>query len=241
MADRYFAASPIAGERAVLAGSEAHHLAHVMRAAVGDEIVVFDGGGSEYRARVAGIGRSEIELTILSRADVDREAAARVTLGVALPKGERQRWLVEKAVELGVARLVPLMTERGVARESAAAVERLRRAVVEASKQCGRNRLMEIGAPESLNDFLNANAGAALRLIAEPGAPDVAEVVAEFSGRGVARPLVALVVGPEGGFTAAEVELALAAGWQAVGLGKRILRVETAALALAWSVIARFE
>ena len=241
MADRYFVASPVDGARAVLAGAEAHHLAHVMRAAAGDEIVVFDGSGSEYRARVERIDRAQIELAILSQAVVDREAAARITLGVALPKGERQRWLVEKAVELGVERLVPLATERGLARESVAAVERLRRAVVEASKQCGRNRLMEIGAPEGLGDYVRANAGAALRLIAEPGAAGIAGVVEAFSRGCGERPVAALAIGPEGGFTATEVDAARAAGWQAVGLGKRILRVETAALALAAAVITPFE
>src|SRR5579885_1803665 len=108
MADRYFVAEPITGNSARLADEEAHHLAHVMRAKPGQEVVLFDGGGAEWRARVARVGRSEIELELLTRHEVDRELSCELTLGVALPKGDRQKWLVEKAVELGVRRLVPL-------------------------------------------------------------------------------------------------------------------------------------
>ena len=110
MADRYFVESPIAGDQARLCGAESHHLAHVMRAKPLDEVVLFDGSGAEFLARVERVGRSEIELAVLSRAAVNREARTPLTLAVALPKGDRQRWLVEKAVELGVARLVPLVT-----------------------------------------------------------------------------------------------------------------------------------
>ena len=241
MADRYFSAARVTGEHATLAGSEAHHLAHVMRAKAGHEIVVFDGSGAEFRARIEKVGRAEIELAILCARRSIAKSRVALTLGVALPKGDRQRWLVEKAVELGVARVVPLVTERGVGRESAAAIERLSRSVIEASKQCGRNRLMEIAEPQTLAEFVASRPDDALRLIAEPGGASISSVLDERAeNRSV--PLIAVVaVGPEGGFTTAEVATARDALWQAVGLGGDILRVETAALALAAAVITRFE
>jgi len=174
MTDRYFADTPISGEKATLVGPEAHHLIHVMRAKPGDRVVLFDGGGAEYAAQVERLRRTEVELAILARHEVDRELPVELTLGVALPKGERQRWLVEKAVELGVQRLVPVDTQRSVARPAERTLARLRRAVIEASKQCGRNRLMEIAVLEAWPDFIAANEAVERRLLAHPegGATD---------------------------------------------------------------------
>src|SRR5688572_8850936 len=112
MSDRFFVETPIESERAELIGSEAHHLAHVMRAAVGAEVTLFDGSGAEFPARVIKIGRSQVELVVLERREIDRELPFPLVLGVALPKGDRQKWLVEKATELGVSRIVPLQTSR---------------------------------------------------------------------------------------------------------------------------------
>jgi 16S rRNA (uracil1498-N3)-methyltransferase len=234
MADRYFVELPVTSDRAILADAEAHHLLHVMRAKAGTRVTLFDGSGWEFEAVVERTGRSEVELTIARRQEIDREAQTVVTLGVALPKGERQKWLVEKVVELGVARLVPLETERGVAQPVENALERLRRGVIEASKQCGRNRLMEIAEPMAWNEFLAHCGNVACRLVAHP--TDTANGGTRFT-----RPTLlqdaALAIGPEGGFTDAEVMMAVAQGWQAVDLGPRILRVETAAVALAAQVI----
>src|SRR4030095_7741023 len=130
MADRYFVEPPITGDHAQLVGPEAHHLAHVMRAQSGHRVTLFDGSGSEFAARVKKVGRSAVELTIESRKQVDRELSVRVTIAVALPKGERQRWLVEKLTELGVFRLVPLITDRAVAQPGESALARLRRGVI---------------------------------------------------------------------------------------------------------------
>ena len=233
MSDRYFVESPVASDRAVLAGAEAHHLLHVMRAKAGTRVTLFDGSGWEFDAVVERTGRSEVELAIAGRREIDREAPIAVTLGVALPKGDRQKWLVEKVVELGVARLVPLETERGVAQPVENALERLRRGVIEACKQCGRNRLMEIAGPKAWQEFLAGNVRAACRLVAHPR---------QAPGQSLPRlpvpcEIAALAIGPEGGFTDEEVALAIAQGWQAVDLGPRILRVETAAVALAARVI----
>ena len=168
MSDRYFVESPVASDRAVLAGAEAHHLLHVLRGKVGTRVTLFDGSGWQFDAVVERTDRNEVGLAIVRRQEIDREARIAVTLGVALPKGDRQKWLVEKVVELGVARLVPLETERGVAQPVENALERLRRGVIEACKQCGRNRLMEIDGPMAWGEFLVENASAACRLVAHP-------------------------------------------------------------------------
>jgi 16S rRNA (uracil1498-N3)-methyltransferase len=234
MPDRYFVESPISSDVALLTGAEAHHLHHVMRAKEGTIVTLFDGSGWEFNAVIERVGRGEIELAIRGRQEINREARLAVTLGVALPKGDRQKWLVEKVVELGVARLVPLETVRGVAQPVAKALDRLRRGVIEASKQCGRNRLMEIAPPTAWSTFVAEGGTADLSLVAHP---------AQMPGGGTrftppALPGSALLaIGPEGGFTEDEVALALARKWQAVDLGPRILRVETAAVTLAgWTI-----
>ncbi len=229
MSDRYFVESPIKSDRAVLAGAEAHHLLRVMRARAGTRVTLFDGSGWQFDAVVERISRSDVELTIAGRQEIDREAPIAVTLGVALPKGVRQKWLVEKVVELGVARLVPLKTDRGVAQPVESALDRLRRTVIEASKQCGRNRLMEIAAREAWKEFLDRGRDMSCRLLAHPGEGAL--------GRHISGNTAILAVGPEGGFTDHEVGLAVDQGWQAVDLGPRILRVETAAVVLAARVI----
>jgi 16S rRNA (uracil1498-N3)-methyltransferase len=239
MADRYFVEQAVEGQQARLLGAEAHHLAHVMRAKPGAEVTLFDGSGDEFLARVERVGRSEIELCVLARHAIDREPSIALTLGVAMPKGDRRRWLVEKTVELGVARLVPLETARGNEREGAPA--RLRQAVIEASKQCGRNRLMEIAASMPLADFLASAPAGSLRLFAHANERLARHPLGQIVSAQANPPVVFLAVGPEGGFTQDELDLALARGWQAVGLGPRVLRVETAALALVAAVLTHFE
>lgn len=262
MSQRFFVERPIAGELATLTGDEARHLARVMRAAVGDEVILFDGSGVEFLARVASLGKSAVELEIIERRAIDRELPVRLTLAVALPKADRQKWLVEKATELGVSQLVPLITERGVAQPVDSALVRLRRSVIEASKQCGRNRLMEIGEPAAAGAFFAATVQSpkskiqsqpseasgqgsdeatlvpctlspvpSIRLLADPSGDRLSAT------RWTAGDILA-AVGPEGGFTPQELAAATEHGWQPVSLGRSILRVETAAVALAaWAAL----
>jgi 16S rRNA (uracil1498-N3)-methyltransferase len=225
MSQRFFVETPIGGaDSARLTDAEAQHLTRVMRAKPGDEVTLFDGSGQEFTARVSAIGKSAVDLEIVDRRLVDRELPHPLTLAVSLPKGDRQKVLVEKLVELGVTRLIPLETERSVAEGTPTALARLRRQVIEASKQCGRNRLMEIAQPQTLAQLLAEPPATPRRLLAHPtgNAP-------KSSPPGPA--LVA--VGPEGGFTDAEVASATSSGWEIASLGPRILRIETAALALA--------
>jgi 16S rRNA (uracil1498-N3)-methyltransferase len=227
MSERFFLATPPAGDRAVLAGDEARHLARVLRGQPGDEVVVFAGTGAEWPARIVRLSRDAVELETGPAREDPAPGGPAVTIAVALPKGERQKWLVEKLTELGVARLVPLHTERGVAEATPAACERLRRGVIEACKQCGRNRLLEIGEPRSVTAALADMPPGSRAVIADPGG-----ISLDPRGLAEARSLLALV-GPEGGFTAAEIAAAEQAGAIRVGLGPHILRIETAAIALA--------
>ncbi len=230
MPDRFFVEGPLAAGPARLEGPEAHHFAHVMRGAAGEEIVVFNGQGAEWRARVERVGRAEIALTLFEQQASDRELPVSIHVGAALPKGDRQRWLVEKLVELGAARLTFLQTRRSNAQAGDEAGPKLRRTAIEAAKQCGGNRLLEFGPRTALNEWLTSAPMTAKRFLAHPAqsAAGAGELLASLAG---ARE-VWFAVGPEGGFTDDEVEAALQAGWSIVSLGPRLLRVETAALAL---------
>jgi 16S rRNA (uracil1498-N3)-methyltransferase len=226
MSERFFVATPITGARATLTDDEARHLASVMRAKIGDRLTLFDGSGAEFVATIERIDKRSVELAVAERREVSCELPCSLTLAVALPKGDRHKWLVEKATELGVSRLVPLVTERGVAQPVEAVLERLARGVIEASKQCGRNRLMEIGQPQTIAQLFDSTPGEATRLFADPAGVALAD-------HGPLSHNVLVAIGPEGGFAPGEQAAALAAGWQAISLGSRILRVETAALAAA--------
>ncbi len=229
MSHRFYCDEPIlfdpaGGSAARLSDSEAHHLLHVMRGGVGDHVTLFDGSGYEYEAEVLETTRRDVTLAVLSRTEVNREPPVVVTLGVALPKGDRQKVLVDMLTQLGVARLVPLATEHSVAAPKGSGLDKLRRGVVEASKQCGRNRLMAIDEPMAFREFL-ATTHANRRLIAHPTGGSQATASGAKS--------VAIAIGPEGGFSDVEVTEAEAAGWESVSFGRSILRIETAAIAAA--------
>jgi len=231
MSDRFFVEQPIRGLTVDLAGDEARHLTSVMRASVGNEVTLFDGGGAEFMARIGAISRHSVRLDILERLEISRELPFSLSVAIALPKGDRQKWLIEKTTELGVTRLIPLITERGVAQPVESALDRLRRGVIEASKQCGRNRLMEIAAPRP-----------AVELFADPAIADT-RLIAHLGGQALNstqfRPDASLIVavGPEGGFTEREQEQFGAV--PRVAVGPFVLRAETAAIAAAAALAGR--
>ena len=225
MSQRYFLTTPPAGSRAVLEGDEARHVARVMRAQPGTELEVFDGQGQWWTATVLGIERGTVRLE-LGECQNEPTTEPSLTLAVALPKGDRQKWLIEKLTELGVTRLIPLRTVRGVAAPTAAAIERLRRGVIEACKQCGRCQLLQIAEASTL-ESLGTQQPTAQRLLADPGGLPLAAAVASTGGDLLA------AIGPEGGFTVEEIATAEAAGFKRVSLGPHILRIETAAIAMA--------
>ncbi len=223
----------------VLQGTEAHHLARVLRASPGDQVVLLDGSGWEYLARVMSTDRRNVQLEIVSRQQVDRELPVPVILGTALPKAPRQQAMIESLVQLGVSELVPLQSARAVVRPEPKSLQRLRRWVQEATKQCGRTRLAQVAAPCRFSHWIReatpASEGTVLKLLASPGQRDsVGKLLRKHDPRTVDQ--VRLCIGPEGGFTEEEQELARACGWHLVHLGRRVLRIETAACLLVGAV-----
>ena len=231
MPSRFYTADSIQNDFVALIDEQAHHLMHVLRIKAGQEVTVFDGSGTEATARIESMTKRDVNLEILERRVVDRELPVELTLAVAIPKGDRQKVLVEKLVEVGVANLIPITTERSVAQPNDKAIQRLRKSVIEASKQCERNRLMQIETPCSFADLVTSERFAdSSRLICTTHAAK--SPISKFELADSSRSIV-VAIGPEGGFTRMENESAAANGFQAIQLGHRILRVETAAIVVA--------
>jgi 16S rRNA (uracil1498-N3)-methyltransferase len=234
VADRFYCPGLWVGSRATLIGDEAKHLARVRRVGVGERVELFDGQGKVAEAEVTEVGRDRVELAILTEGPGGRDLDGSLILATAVPKGDRFDWLVEKATELGVTRLVPILTERSVVDPRAAKLERLRRLVIEACKQSGRSRLMELSEPRGWDEWLRfGNDSGEMRLVAHPGGVKLPELQGKSP--------VTIAIGPEGGFTHAEIAAAQQAGYQRIGLGPTILRVETAALVACALVSASLE
>ena len=206
MSRRFYVENEIVGDQLTIDGPDAHHIAVVNRMQPGDDIVLFDGSGREFAAKIVEINKKSASVEIVQTNDISRELQNSVTLAVAIPKGDRQKMLVEKLVELGVYRLIPLNCERSVAIASAKSVERLKRRVIEASKQCGRNVLMTIAPPAKFCDFLEQDEFDC-RLVAHPyKSQSVLDVTSQASYE---NGNVVVAIGPEGGFSESEVELAI--------------------------------
>ena len=230
MPDRFFAPSLPESGTLTLDGPEAHHLMHVLRITAGEKVEVFDGRGLVVSAEVVTIRKRDVELRIVA---ARREAcpAREVILGTAVPKGDRFDWLIEKATELGVTRIVPLITSRSSVDPRDSKLDKLRQTVITACKQCGRNHLLELSPVTAWADFVSHEF------------PNRAAFIAHLSsdarplGLGVStldhQPSTVFAIGPEGGFTEEEVELAVAAGAKPISLGPLVLRIETAAIAIA--------
>jgi 16S rRNA (uracil1498-N3)-methyltransferase len=226
MSNRFYSTAPLDIGESILAGPEAHHLAQVRRFAVGDSVILFNGDGREYRAEILAFAKRQVRLKVTGVAAPDRELGFPLHMAVALPKADRGDYLIEKLTELGVTDLTPIETARSIVRSDTTKLEKLRRAVIEASKQCGRNVLMNVHPPCRLEEWCCSKNLGARKWIADPEAPMPAEVMNSSGGFAVA-------VGPEGGFTKEEIAAAVASGFERIGLGPCILRVETAGVALA--------
>jgi 16S rRNA (uracil1498-N3)-methyltransferase len=222
MSERYFVDQPLAVGPVGIVGPEAHHLAVVCRVRAGDRVYLFNGDGRQYQATIAEAGKRGVRLDIDAVEEPSRELGFRLELAAPLPKGDRGQFLIEKLTELGATEFVPLRTARSVVHPKD--IEKLRRYVIEASKQCGRNVLMRVAPVTEWHEYASRRELPSLRLLAHPGGQAIA---------GGDRTDVTCAVGPEGGFTEEEVALAQGLGWRIVSLGSRTLRVETAALVLA--------
>jgi 16S rRNA (uracil1498-N3)-methyltransferase len=221
----------------------ASHLARVLRARSGDSIILFRGDGREYSGSVESVRGSRVTASVGNGADVDRESPFAITLVQCVPRGDRMDFIVQKATELGVTRIVPVLSQRSVVRLDAAQAEskaaHWRAVVVNACEQCGRNRLPIIEAPAPLIDHLGSDAYLGSGTAAG-GGPGIARFVLEPDLDTAAAPrapetAAQIAVGPEGGFDDEELEAFRIAGFMRLRLGPRILRTETAAIAaLTW-------
>jgi 16S rRNA (uracil1498-N3)-methyltransferase len=234
MSERFYINCPLRPGSVVIQGPEAHHLAVVCRLRPGDPICLFNGDGHDYPAHVLEIQRRQVTVHIDGVVSVQRELGFPLVLAAPLPKGDRAHFLVEKLTEIGVTSFVPLTSRRSVIEPRESRLEKLRRQVIEASKQCGRNVLMTVETLTSWETFCQRRDWPGLKVLAHPGgtAPSQLETKTR-SETGFT-----LAVGPEGGFTDQELDLARAAGWLLVDMGPRILRMETAAVVLAaWAIL----
>lgn len=221
-----------------LSVEESRHLREVLRLRAGDEAFVFDGEGREFRCRVEESGRGRAVLGVVEEVEpASPESPLQLTLAVALLKGEKLDLVVQKATELGARRVVPVLTRLADVRlrdgaETSRRVERLRRIALEACKQSGRARVPVVDAPilyESFVESAPSNAAGWRVLFAERGGTSLAAAIEGLRER---PDVVTALVGSEGGWTHEEMEAARDAGWSVVTLGGRVLRAETAAIAV---------
>jgi 16S rRNA (uracil1498-N3)-methyltransferase len=234
----YVEADLTPGSVVELPSGTASHLAKVLRTRSGDELILFNGDGREFIGAIESVRGSRVSASVGDSRRVDRESPLAITLVQCVPRGDRMDFIVQKATELGVARIVPVLSQRSVVRLDKAHSEskaiHWRAVAVSACEQCGRNRVPAIEPAKPLLNHLGEPAsGTGPKLVFEPGA--------HVPG-GPAIPVSAaeIAIGPEGGFAPDELEAFRVTGYSQVGLGPRILRAETAAIAAVVWLQARF-
>jgi 16S rRNA (uracil1498-N3)-methyltransferase len=234
MPDRFYAPTSFENGTVRLTGPEAHHLRDVMRLRIGQQVVLFDGEGGEADAEIVSFGKEFTDLRLGAVRHDEPTGRPSIVLATAVPKGERFRWLIEKAVELGVDRLVALNTSRSVVDPRETKLEKMRSIVIAACKQSGRNTLMPIEGTISWNPFVQSTRDNHSRLlVADPSGAPIVDVFATRQEAAGSSEEIVLAVGSEGGFLESELTMATEAGGELVSLGNHILRMETAALAMA--------
>lgn len=220
MPDTFFC-EDLSGPAAVLEASEAHHALHVLRLKTGDALRLTDGRGTIAEAVVAKAKRSSVEVEISESAFHERRESS-VTVASAVPKGDRLKWMIEKLAELGVDRFVPLQTQRSVVDAKRCSPDKLRPTLIGAAKQSRQAWLMGIEEPTTVEAFAESFDGSLY--VAHPGT--AGEQVSSAAAR-------AVIIGPEGGLTDAEVAQLQATGAHTLSWPGSILRIETAAIAFA--------
>jgi len=217
-----------AGGVSLLPQDSAHHAVHVLRLRAGDEVTLFDGRGGEYAGRIAAMERLRVSVDVLAHRPVERESPLAVTLVQGVSSSDKMDFTVQKATELGIAVLQPVIAARSLGRLAGERAEVKRahwqRVAVSACEQCGRNRVPEVRPVLPIAEFCRRSAPAGTRLLLSPLAALGLRTVRLDAA-------VALAAGPEAGFTTGEEALLAEAGFTPVRLGPRVLRTETAALA----------
>ena len=230
---RFFVA-PFSGDTACLTGQEAHHVARVLRMRVGEELTLCDGEGTDYVCRIFSVTDGEVTAQVLYRRPTASEPTTEVTLYQGLPKSEKMDLIVQKCVEIGITRIVPVAMARSIVKLSASdgakKRDRWKKISASAAEQSGRGRVPVVEEPISFKQLLKAVEGEPTVTFYEGGGEPLATLVNEQTRK------VSLVIGPEGGFDADEIEKLREAGAKIATLGPRILRCETAPL-VALSVV----
>jgi 16S rRNA (uracil1498-N3)-methyltransferase len=216
----------------IVSGEDVRHIATVLRMKIGDELMLCDGLGTEYRTGISEISKSEIKTEIVSRAKQELRYP-RITLGQGLPKSDKMDWIVQKATELGVAKIVPLMTERTIVkiRDEEKRISRWQKICREAAMQSNRPDVPTVDSIRSFNDLLRTTNSeqSTLKLLPwEEGTEPIKNVLR----RNPDVQNIIVLIGPEGGFSASEAGTAKSSGFHPVSLGPNILRTETAAIAV---------
>lgn len=241
--DRFFLPSDQWGDNPSLMGVEAHHCFRVMRKQAGDHIMVFDGNGREAESTISEISsKTEIRLELL-RVTESEAPLPRLEVAVGIPKGKSFDLILQKAVEMGVNRIQPLVTDQGNVRfkkgEGVLKRDKWQRSVLEACKQCGQNHLPEVMVPKLLGDYLEDIEPGGIRIVAAL-TPETKPLKVQLEDIGVPERLVALV-GPEGDFSEDEYEKIIKVDFAPVSLGELVLRTETAVLWMAAAVRYQFQ
>ena len=233
---RFFPEPGQIGEKEiVITGADVNHIRNVLRMRTEEEVLIADGRGAEYRCKLTELGENEVRAQILWKLDGNAELASAITLFQGLPKSDKMDLIVQKCVELGVNRIVPVSTKRAVvkldAKKEQARLKRWNTISESAAKQSGRGVIPEVSGVMSFGKALEEAKKLDVLLIPYERAEHMAETRRVM---GEIRPgqSVGIFIGPEGGFEESEVEEAVAAGVKAITLGRRILRTETAGLAV---------
>jgi 16S rRNA (uracil1498-N3)-methyltransferase len=228
----YVPAESVKGKQLIIGGDEAHHIIDVMRLKPSDTVVAFDGTGREYTGSIRSVSKGSVVIDILNTAESVSRAAERITLIQAIPKKAKMDYIVEKATELGVSAVVPVVTERTIPEwdepKRASCVRRWRKIALEASKQSSRIDIPSVSDIIDFKAYVKVAAIDGLAIIPTLGGKVIGLREALRGRRG--RP-VTVAIGPEGDFTQGEVDTARLAGFKPVSLGPRVLKSDTAGLA----------
>jgi 16S rRNA (uracil1498-N3)-methyltransferase len=227
--NRVFADHALAtGTEIALPEAAAYHVARVLRLRAGAPLIAFDGSGHDYRGEIVAIEDDRVRVRIGERLAGLRESPLKITLVQAISRSERMDWTLQKATELGVRSIVPVLSARSVVRLDERQAERKLRhwqaIVAGACEQCGRSILPEVRSPLDLRRFLADSPREGQRLVLSPGGP------ASLAGLATTATRVELLIGPEGGLDDKELEAAATSGFMPVRLGPRVLRTETAGI-----------
>jgi 16S rRNA (uracil1498-N3)-methyltransferase len=222
----------VSGQSITISGEDVHHIVKVLRMKTGDELLLCDGTGSEYSVKIAQVNKSDITTEVKARSGREIRYPL-ITLGQGLPKSDKMDWIVQKATELGVANIVPLVTERTIVKikDEGKRISRWQKIAREAAMQSNRADIPAVGRIVSYNDFLrtpNAELPTLFLLPWEEGTVPIKGILRANPGM----KNIVVLIGPEGGFSAHEAEAAQGKGFHLVSLGPNILRTETAAIAV---------